>query len=98
MEPNLRVVRQVDVGRAWVDDDAGHRLGVPWQAEFERAYAVHYDSLVRLALLTTGSVSAAEDVVQDAYVVLYQRWLDVVEPGAWLRRVVVNRSTSWLRR
>lgn len=98
MEPDARVVRQVGVVRVWVDDDAGRRLGVSWRAEFEQVYAAHYDSLIRLALVTTGSVSAAEDVVQDAYVALYQRWLDVVEPGAWLRRVVINRSTSWLRR
>jgi RNA polymerase sigma-70 factor (sigma-E family) len=98
MEPNPWFKRLVGVVQARADDDAGQRLGAPWLAEFERVYATHYDSLVRLALVTTGSVSVAEDVVQDAYVVLYQRWLEVVEPGAWLRRVVVNRSTSWLRR
>jgi RNA polymerase sigma-70 factor (sigma-E family) len=85
------------VVRTWTDD-AGPRSAVPRQAEFERVYAAHYDALIRLALLTTGSAAVAEDVVQEAYVALYQRWFDVVEPGAWLRRVVTNRSTSWLRR
>jgi RNA polymerase sigma-70 factor (sigma-E family) len=67
-------------------------------AGFAAAYAVHYDPMIRLAWLTTGDVAAAEDIVQDAFVALYRRWPDVDEPGAWLRRVVANRSTSWLRR
>jgi len=65
---------------------------------FETVYAELYDQLVRLALVTTGSLAAAEDIVQDAFMALYRCWPDVVEPGPWLRRVVVNRSTSWLRR
>jgi RNA polymerase sigma-70 factor (sigma-E family) len=67
-------------------------------AGFAAVYAVHFDPMIRLACLTTGDVAAAEDIVQDAFVALYRRWPDVDEPGAWLRRVVANRSTSWLRR
>lgn len=65
---------------------------------FAAAYAELYDQLIRLAVVTTGSVVAAEDIVQDAFLALYRSWDAVAEPGAWLRRVVVNRSTSWLRR
>jgi RNA polymerase sigma-70 factor (sigma-E family) len=68
------------------------------EQSFAGAYAAYYDQMIRLALVTTGSVAAAEDVVQDAFVALYRSWDEVAEPGAWLRRVVVNRSTSWLRR
>jgi RNA polymerase sigma-70 factor (sigma-E family) len=75
---------------------------VPSQREadagFATVYAAHFDPMIRLAGLTTGDVAAAEDIVQDAFVALYRRWPDVAEPAAWLRRVVANRSTSWLRR
>jgi RNA polymerase sigma factor (sigma-70 family) len=67
-------------------------------AGFAAAYAEHYDVLVRLAYVTTGSLVAAEDVVQDAFVALLRDWDSVEQPGAWLRRVVANRSVSWLRR
>jgi RNA polymerase sigma-70 factor (sigma-E family) len=67
-------------------------------AGFAAVYAVHYDPMIRLASLTTGDAAAAEDIVQDAFVALYRRWPDVDEPAAWLRRVVANRATSWLRR
>src|SRR6185295_18618505 len=65
---------------------------------FADAYTRYYDPMIRLALVTTDSLPAAEDIVQDAFVELYRRWANVVDPGAWLRRVVTNRSTSWLRR
>jgi RNA polymerase sigma-70 factor (sigma-E family) len=65
---------------------------------FAAVYTAHYDALIRLACLTTGDVATAEDIVQDAFVTLYRRWSEVREPAAFLRRVVANRSTSWLRR
>jgi RNA polymerase sigma-70 factor (sigma-E family) len=66
--------------------------------DFHAVYAAHYDPLVRLAYLTTGSMPAAEDIVQEAFTDLYRRWSVVLEPAGWLRRAVVNRSVSWLRR
>jgi RNA polymerase sigma-70 factor (sigma-E family) len=77
---------------------AGSAGGRGADAGFAAVYAAHYDPMIRLAGLTTGDLAAAEDIVQDAFVALYRRWPDVDEPAAWLRRVVANRSTSWLRR
>lgn len=68
------------------------------QRHFDDVYAGQYAVLVRLAYTTTGSVAAAEDVVQDAFLELYRRWSHVAEPAAWLRRAVVSRCTSWVRR
>jgi RNA polymerase sigma-70 factor (sigma-E family) len=65
---------------------------------FDAVYAVHYPALVRLAYLTTGSLPAAEDVVQDAFVEWYRRRGEVRQPVAYLRRAVVSRCTSWVRR
>jgi len=65
---------------------------------FDRVYAAHYPTLVRLAYLTTGSVAAAEDVAQDAFAEWLRRWSDVRDPEQYLRRAVVSRCTSWVRR
>jgi RNA polymerase sigma-70 factor (sigma-E family) len=65
----------------------------------ERLYAGQYAALVRLAVLLVRDQGLAEDVVQDSYVALHQRW-DRVDPAkapAYLRQTVVNRSRSALR-
>ena len=61
-------------------------------------YRREYAPMVRLAHLITGSNEAAEDLVQDPFVRLYWSWERVDEPGAYLRRIVVNRCNSWHRR
>ncbi|GGM45406.1 hypothetical protein GCM10007977_053730 [Dactylosporangium sucinum] len=61
-------------------------------------YAAHYAPLVRLAYVTTGSRPAAEDVVQEAFIEWYRRGATVREPVPYLRRAVVSRCTSWVRR
>lgn len=65
--------------------------------EFDAVYASQFAPMVRLAYVTTGSLAAAEDVVQEAFVELLSR-PDVREPAAWLRCAVVSRCTSWVRR
>jgi RNA polymerase sigma factor (sigma-70 family) len=65
---------------------------------FDEVYAAQYALMVRLAYVTTGSVPVAEDVVQEAFLELYRRWGDVNEPAGWVRRAVVSRCTSWVRR
>jgi len=61
-------------------------------------YEAQYDSMIRLAYVTTDSLAAAEDIVQDAFLDLYRNLPDIDDPVRWLHRVVANRSTSWLRR
>jgi RNA polymerase sigma-70 factor (sigma-E family) len=65
---------------------------------FDAVYSAHYASLVRLAYVTTGNLPAAEDVVQDAFLEWLRRIDDVDAPVAYLRRAVVSRCTSWVRR
>ena len=55
-------------------------------------------AMVRLAHLLTGSAPAAEDVVQDAFVRLHPVLDRVDDPGAYLRRTVVNLCHSQHRR
>ncbi|GAA1506673.1 SigE family RNA polymerase sigma factor [Dactylosporangium maewongense] len=77
------------------DDPAPEGLD---QEAFREVYAVHYPALVRLAYLTTGSLAAAEDVAQEAFIEWFRRGDQVREPVPFLRRAVVSRCTSWVRR
>ena len=61
-------------------------------------YCSHYARMVRVALAMLGSNAAAEDAVQDAYVEVYRRWDTIDNAPAYLRRAVVNRATSLIRR
>ncbi|MCU1399689.1 MAG: subfamily polymerase sigma-24 subunit [Acidimicrobiales bacterium] len=65
-------------------------------------FAAFYESrrhpMVRLATLLVGSHASAEEIVQEAFVRVYERWERVDEPAAYLRVVVVNRCHSWHRR
>lgn len=66
----------------------------------ESLYVAHWDQLVRLSLLLVRDLGQAEEVVQDAFVELHQRWARLDDPDrapAYLRRTVVNRSRSALR-
>lgn len=64
-------------------------------------YEGHSQEAVRLAYLLTGNRAQAEDLVQDAFVRLAGRFIDLRDPdgfGHYLRRTVVNLSNSWWRR
>ncbi len=65
---------------------------------FADLYRDTYADMVRLAVLLTGSVDVAQDVVQDAFVSVHRAWARVREPQAYLRRAVVNVCTSHHRR
>ncbi len=83
-------------------------VGVPASAEVERgpvdveqvvaAFQEEHGPMVRLGYLLLGDVEEAEDVVQSAYATLVERWDRVREPGAYLRRCVVNGCYDVLRR
>ncbi len=69
-------------------------------AAVEQLYAAHWGQLVRLSVLLVHDRSAAEDVVQDAFVAMHGRWSRLRDPDkalAYLRQAVVNRSRSALR-
>lgn len=83
----------------------GAESGIDWTAlaggSFEEFYAAQYGTVVRLAAALVGRWDVAEELVQDAFIALYPRWTRISSyeaPDAWLRRVVLNRSVSALRR
>lgn len=58
-------------------------------------------ALSRAAYLLTGDHQAAEDLVQDAYVVMVRRWQKsgTVDPEAYVRRILYTRFVDgWRRR
>ena len=57
--------------------------------------------MVGLAYALCGSRWAAEDLAQDAFLAAHDRWDRISgydQPGAWVRRVVANRSISSVRK
>lgn len=58
-------------------------------------------ALSRAAYLLTGDHEAAEDLVQDTYVVLVRRWqkAGAIDPDAYVRRILYSRFVDgWRRR
>ena len=74
-----------------------------WDADeaLTELYTTHYATLVRMAALLLHDRDGAEEVVQDAFVAMHGTWRRLRNPDAglaYLRRSVVNRSRSALRR
>ena len=96
--------RQNDVTTETLVADRSMRAApVSWDADtaLTALYRAHYRSLVRLAVLLVRDVASAEEVVQDAFVAVHGAWRrlrDADKALAYLRRSVVNRSRSVLRR
>lgn len=68
---------------------------------FDSYYRRDYRSLLGLAYVLTGSSSVAEDIVQEALTEAHRRWDSISkyeDPGAWVRRVMVNKSRSRFRK
>ncbi|MYJ30027.1 MAG: hypothetical protein F4072_08685, partial [Acidimicrobiaceae bacterium] len=65
---------------------------------FDGLFSARRVPMVRLATLLVGSPAIAEEVVQDAFVAVSERWDTVDRPDAYLRRSVINGCAGILRR
>lgn len=74
------------------DQSAGNRQ------TFEAFYRAEYGRIVGLSYALCGSTGMAEDIAQEALLAMFDRWDQVTDPVAWIRRVVANRSVSIFRR
>ncbi len=86
-----------------VDDPepAGTREQTPVVVSFADFYEAQYRPAVAIAAALVGRWDVAEELVQDSFLALHARWGRVSRyeaPELWLRRVVLNRSFSTLRR
>ncbi len=70
----------------------------PLAVTFESLYASEYRPLVRVAFVMLGGSNRAEEVVQDAFGRVYERWSSLDNPGGYLRTCVVNGCRDVLRR
>jgi RNA polymerase sigma-70 factor (sigma-E family) len=75
--------------------DAEHAPGLP---SFEDVYAARRSGLHRLSYLITGSDETAEELVQEAFTRLHERWGAVENPAAYVSRVVTNLCRAEIRR
>ncbi len=68
-------------------------------AQLDALYRVEYAGMVRLAYTLLADNAEAEEIVQDSFVEVHQRWDEIRKPGAYLRCTVVSRCRSaWQRR
>jgi len=68
---------------------------------FDDWYRREYRSVVALVYTLSGSRGGAEDLAQDAFVEAHRRWDSIAgydNPGAWVRKVAMNKARSRLRR
>ena len=68
---------------------------------FDNFYRREYWAVLGLAIVLCGNRSTAEELTQDAFLMAFKAWDQVgryENPGAWVRRVVSNRSVSRYRR
>jgi RNA polymerase sigma factor (sigma-70 family) len=64
-------------------------------------YRSEYHQVVALVYVLSGSRWAAEELAQDAFTEAHRRWATIGlydDPGAWVRKVAVNKARSWGRR
>ena len=66
--------------------------------DLDDVYRSSYTQMVRLAGLLVGNFQAGEEIAQDAFARLVERWNHVDNPPAYLRTTVVNLCRSRLRR
>lgn len=68
---------------------------------FDSFYRREFPRMVDLAHALSGSRLAAEDLAQEAMIAAHRDWRRIGtldRPGAWVRRVVVNRAASMYHR
>lgn len=58
----------------------------------------HQARLRRAAYLMCGDAALAEDLLQEAFVALAEKWESVDHPDAFVRKVIYRQRVSWWRR
>jgi RNA polymerase sigma-70 factor (ECF subfamily) len=68
---------------------------------FDEFYQREFRKMVALAAAVSGSRAVAEDIAQEAMIEAQRRWNTIGlydKPGAWLRRVTIQKASKRLRR
>ena len=64
---------------------------------FDDFYTERYPSMLRLACYMVDRPTVAEDIVQDSFRQVWQRWDSITNPAGYLRTSVVNGCHNELR-
>lgn len=67
-------------------------------AGFEELYRTEYAPMVRVAYLITRSAARAEEIVNDGFITLLERWHTLDSPGGYLRTVIIRSAVRSKRR
>jgi RNA polymerase sigma-70 factor (ECF subfamily) len=71
------------------------------EAGFSALFRAEYVRTTRTVFLVVHDRGHAEEIAQDAFMQLLDRWTSVSEydqPGAWVRRVAIRMAVRYLRR
>jgi RNA polymerase sigma-70 factor (sigma-E family) len=88
IDVSLRTLHPTATVSEPVSDDLG----------FEVLYEREYRSMVRLAFTLVDTEQQAEEITQDAFAAVYERYRKLDNPGAYLRVTVLNGCRRVLRR
>ncbi|MYK88528.1 MAG: sigma-70 family RNA polymerase sigma factor, partial [Acidobacteria bacterium] len=66
--------------------------------DFDDFYRAEYAPMVRLARALLDTSESAEEIAQDAFARVFERWDRLDSPGGYLRTAVVNGARSELRK
>ncbi len=77
---------------------AASMISVGDDVTFEVLYGAKYASMVRMAFALVDTQQQAEEVVQDAFAAVYERYDRLHHPEAYLRTTVLNGCRRVLRR
>jgi RNA polymerase sigma-70 factor, ECF subfamily len=75
-------------------DDQGAEVQLLTPASVEALFRQSYTSIVQALALAGGDLAAAEDATQEAFAQAWVRWDRISRydnPGAWVRRVAINK-------
>ncbi len=67
-------------------------------ADLAELFASERTGMVRMATLLVDSPAIAEEIVQESFIAVRERWDEIDRPGAYLRTTVVNGCSAVLRR
>jgi RNA polymerase sigma-70 factor (sigma-E family) len=105
VKPDLASVRSTYVAESQPADTVLGSIHDQAAAEASQAitdlYHSEYRSLVRMSAVLLGDVNTAEEVVQDTFIAMHSAWRRLRHTDKavnYLRRSVMNRSRSVLRR
>jgi RNA polymerase sigma factor (sigma-70 family) len=81
-----------------LSQDTTEALPMERPVDFESFFLEHQEPLFRAMWLVTRNRHEAEEIVQDAFIRVWERWSAIRDPEAYLYRTAMNVFRSRLRR